>query len=94
MPARETAIPMIAIVILPATLVVSANPPTLRTSPPTQSTNPANAIASSLFIPLLPGFTPLKQHDRKAQEDHSSDNEQDAEASRDSPRQESKTGQE
>jgi hypothetical protein len=50
---------------------VSANPATLNAKPPTQSTNPTNAIPSSLFILVLPRLTFLKQHNRYAQEDHS-----------------------
>jgi hypothetical protein len=94
MPARETAIPMIAIVILPATLAVSANPPTLSANPPTQSTNPTNAIPSSLLILVLPRFALLKQHNRAADEDRPSGNEQDTEPSADSGRHQSKTDKE
>jgi hypothetical protein len=94
MPAREIAIPMIAIVILPATLPVSASPPILSAKPPTQSNNPTNAIPSSLLILVLPSFTLLKQSNGNAEEDCSCGNEQDAKASADSGRDQGKTDQE
>jgi len=94
MPAREIAMPIIAMIILPATLAVSANPPTLSANPPTQSTNPTNAIPSSLLILVLPRFTLLKQHNRAGDQDRPSGNEQDAEPSADSGRNQSKTDKE